>query len=101
MEKIIILILAIVSAITAINTSTMKPSTWICDEPPPSVDPEICCDFPNIFNNSIVEKCERDHGKSAGDMMTDSVRFIFEILLTVILTFIECSVSSSACSMSR
>lgn len=65
------------------NSSNLNKTTGdnsICDSPPTTnIEPEKCCSFPKIFDDSVVQMCERETStidKSiAGDLVTDSVRF--------------------------
>lgn len=75
-----IIFLSFVVAVDKKNTSktniTSQP-TSICEIPLPPVEPEMCCDFPTIFEDSVVQKCELDFAsveKKAGELVTDSVR---------------------------
>lgn len=55
-------------------------SASICDNPPPTIEPEMCCDLPNFFNETIVEKCEMEFAlaeKSSSNLITDSVKVYF------------------------
>lgn len=59
------------------NGTALKPS--ICDTALPPVEPEMCCDFPTIFNESVVQRCELDHTtgyEKSSEMVTESVRKI-------------------------
>lgn len=57
------------------SATTQKPS--ICDSPLPPIEPEMCCEFPIIFNENVVQKCEMDFtifDKTVSEIVTDSVR---------------------------
>ncbi|KAG5679057.1 hypothetical protein PVAND_008654 [Polypedilum vanderplanki] len=55
---------------------TREYSSTICDNPPSvNVDPEKCCDFPEIFDESIMSECEKQANGSpaaVGDLFSDS-----------------------------
>lgn len=53
-----------------------KLNSSICDQYPPLIEPETCCDLPNFFNESIVKKCEQDFPlaeKAPSTLVSDSV----------------------------
>jgi hypothetical protein len=63
-----------------LNQANTTSSPSICDTPSPTIEPEMCCDFPNFFDSSIVEKCEIDFAlaeKSSANLITDSVKNLF------------------------
>lgn len=58
------------------NSSSEYPA--LCDDAPSTnIDPEKCCNFPNFFEDSMVNKCEEENGLTdksiISDMVTDSV----------------------------
>lgn len=64
------------------STSNVNSNSSICDSPSPTIEPEMCCEFPNFFNESIIEKCEIDFAlaeKSSANLITDTVNIFNQI----------------------
>lgn len=62
------------------NKTTSDSYPPICDNPPSTtIDPEKCCKFPILFDDSISQKCEEEFGapdnSTGGDMVSDGVSF--------------------------
>lgn len=79
-----VLFFALGGAIDIFNETIFTPlkpknGDQMCSIPLPPVEPELCCNFPNIFSNSIVHDCEIDFAtveNSVSEIVTDSVREI-------------------------
>lgn len=71
----------------------------LCDIPNPSTaDPDKCCSFPDLFNDSLVDQCEKEFGLNisvvGNELMADSVspnnRTISELRNLSFQCVIEC-----------
>lgn len=86
MLSLIVLFFALGGAIDISNKTNIRPlmpknDDEICSIPLPPEEPEMCCDFPNIFNDSVVQDCEIDFAtveNSVSEIVTDSVREILK-----------------------
>lgn len=63
--------------VAAMQVSPRNKSS-LCDIPNPSTaEPDKCCSFPELFNDSLVDQCEKEFGLNvsmvSNEMMADSV----------------------------
>lgn len=62
------------SSVRPINFNIKVNASSICDSQPPTIEAEMCCDFPDFFFKETVGKCEHDFGPPS--MATDSVIYL-------------------------